>query len=180
MATDPGEDAFALRRAAPTGPPGGTPAASPGGPATGPAGGPAAGPVALSWHVHRGLTAMKIVGALVFAGTALVFWDDRGRLAIGLAVAVGLAVAAVRDLVAPVRLAADGTGVTVVTGFVSRHHLPWADIERIRLDERRRLGVRAQLVEVDVGETLYLFSTYQLSAPCEDVVDELRRLRTGR
>src|SRR2546423_1659427 len=99
MATEPGEDAFALRRAAPTGSPdsrGGL-----GGP--GSPGGPAAGPAALRWHVHRGLTAMKIVGALVFAGTALVFWDDRARLAVGLLVAAGLAVAAVRDLVAPVR-----------------------------------------------------------------------------
>jgi hypothetical protein len=89
-------------------------------------------------------------------------------------------VPALRDLVVPVRLAADATGVTVVTGFAGHRHLPWTAVERIRLDERRRLGVRAQLVEVDVGETLYLFSAYQLSAPCEDVVDELRRLRTGR
>jgi hypothetical protein len=133
-----------------------------------------------SWHVHRGLTAMKAAGALIFGGTALMFYDDRARFVIGLLVAGGLAVPALRDLVVPVRLAADATGVTVVTGFAGHRHLPWTAVERIRLDERRRLGVRAQLVEVDVGETLYLFSAYQLSAPCEDVVDELRRLRTGR
>lgn len=120
---------------------------------------------------------MKVAGALIFGGTALVYVDDKARFWIGLAVAVGLAVAALRDLVVPVRLAADATGVTVVTGFAGRRRLPWSDIERIRLDERRRLGVRAQLVEVDVGETLHLFSTYQLSAPCEDVVEELLRLQ---
>lgn len=171
MATDPGEDGFTLRGSAPTNDALTNGAGQPGA---------ADGPAGRSWHVHRGLTAMKCAGAVIFGGTALVFADDRLRLAVGLLVAVGLAATAVRDLVAPVRLAADHTGVTVVTGFAGRRHVPWADIERIRLDERRRLGVRAQLVEVDVGETLHLFSTYQLSAPCEDVVAELRRLRTGR
>jgi hypothetical protein len=176
MATDPGEDGFALRRSAPVGEPAATAAPDAGTPPE-----PAAPvqPAARRWHVHRGLTAMKIAGVLVFGATALVFIDDRLRFMVGVAVAVGLAVTAVRDLVAPVRLAADRGGVMVVTGFARKVHLPWADIERIRLDERRRLGVRAQLVEVDTGETLHLFSTYQLSAPCEDVVDELRRLRTG-
>jgi hypothetical protein len=167
MAASPvDDDGVTLRRSAPGDRPvdGATPAA----------------PARRSWHVHRGLTAMKAAGALIFGGTALMFYDDRARFVIGLLVAGGLAVAALRDLVAPVRLAADATGVTVVTGFAGRRHLPWADIERIRLDERRRLGLRTQLVEVDVGETLYLFSAYQLSAPCEDVLDELRRLRTGR
>ena len=39
---------------------------------------------------------------------------------IGLVVAVGLAVYGLRDLLAPVRLAADGDGLTVVTGFAGQ------------------------------------------------------------
>jgi hypothetical protein len=93
---------------------------------------------------------------------------------------VGAAVAgtlALRDLLAPVRLAADPDGVTVVTGFASRLRLPWSRIERVRVDERERLGLKSRLLEIDAGSSIHLFSTYELNAEVEEVAQELERIR---
>jgi hypothetical protein len=141
---------------------------------------PAAAPAELRWRVNSGLTALKIGAAVLFVVAALLAATaDPAGLAIGLGAAVVAAGFAVRDLVAPVRLAADPTGATVVSGFAGHRHLPWAAIERIRVDERRRLGVRSQLLEIDAGDSLHLFSGYELSAPCADVAALLESLRAG-
>jgi hypothetical protein len=94
------------------------------------------------------------------------------------AAALALAAFALRDLLAPVRLAADPTGVTVVSGFAGQRHLPWARIERIRVDERHRFGMRSQLLEIDTGDSLHLFSGYELSASCAEVAALLQALRS--
>jgi hypothetical protein len=132
----------------------------------------------LRWRVNPRLTALKLAAAVVFLVTALLFRSDPAGLVIGLAAALALGAFALRDLVIPVRLAADPTGVTVVSGFAGRRHLPWARIERIRVDERRRLGVRSQLLEIDAGDSLHLFSGYELSASCVDVAQLLQGLRS--
>jgi hypothetical protein len=131
----------------------------------------------LRWRVNSGLTALKISGAVVFLVVAVVFGSDLVGLALGVAAALALGVFALRDVLVPVRLAADPTGVTVVSGFAGRRHLGWAEIERIRVDERRRLGTRSQLLEIDAGESLHLFSGYELSASCTEVAALLQNLR---
>jgi hypothetical protein len=143
------------------------------------AGGPAAGdpPGPVSWRVNTGLTAIKAVVAVLFVVAAVLLGSDPAALAIGLAAALALGVLALRDLLAPVRLAADPTGVTVVSGFAGHRHLPWDQIERIRVDERRRFGARSQLLEIDTGESLHLFSGYELSASVSDVATLLQGLR---
>lgn len=133
----------------------------------------------MQWRVPRQLPLVKGAAAGVF-GLVGVLGGDPVRLGVGLVAAVVLAGFAVRDLVAPVRLSADGTGVTVVRGFAGRRHIPWADVERVRVDVRRRLGLRSELLEIDVGSTLHLFSAYDLGVPPEQVADELVALRTGR
>jgi hypothetical protein len=122
----------------------------------------------LRWRVNSGLTALKVVMALLLLLAALLAGDPVG-LSVGAAAAAALGAFALRDLLAPVRLAADATGVTVVSGFAGHRHVPWTQIERIRVDERRRLGSRSQLLEIDTGESLHLFSGYELSAPCGEV-----------
>jgi hypothetical protein len=134
-------------------------------------------PAERSWRVNGRLTVAKFVAAAVFLLVSLLFLGDPVGLAVSLVTAVALVGFATRDLLAPVRLAADADGVTVVTGFNGRRRVPWAQVERVRLDERRRLGVRSQLVEIDTGDTLHLFSGYELSASCEDVVEQLEALR---
>jgi hypothetical protein len=131
-----------------------------------------------SWRVNSGLAVLKGAVAVAFLVAALLFRSDPAGFVIGLAAAAALGAFALRDLLVPVRLAADPTGVTVVSGFAGRRHLPWERIERIRVDERRRLGVRSQLLEIDTGDSLHLFSSYELSASCAEVAARLRALRS--
>ena len=133
--------------------------------------------LAHQWRVTPRLTALKLIGALVF-GVAALIGDPVQRLFVG-AGAVLLLLMAARDLFAPVRLMADPAGVVVVTGFARRRWLPWSRIERVRVDVRQRLGLRTELLEIDVDDNLYYFSTYELSAPCADVAETLAALRTG-
>jgi hypothetical protein len=93
------------------------------------------------------------------------------------AVAVGLAAWALRDLIARVRLAADPGGLTVVVGYAGRRRLAWSQIEQVRVDCRNHLGVRAELLEVDAGDNLYLFSMHDLGAPPDEVLRELLTFR---
>src|SRR5689334_16825486 len=122
------------------------PAAAPAAAETGPDG-------ELRWRVNSRLTVLKIAAAVLFLFAAVGFGRDPIGLVIGLAAALALAGYAARDLVVPVRLAAGPTGVTVVSGYAGHRHLTWAQVERVRVDERRRLGTRSQLLEIDAGET---------------------------
>jgi hypothetical protein len=94
-------------------------------------------------------------------------------------VAIALAGWALRDLIAPVRLAADPDGVTVVVGYAGRRRLAWSQIERVRIDRRERLGLRSQLLELDAGDSLYLFSVHDLGADPEEVLGSLLALRSA-
>ncbi|MFE3451109.1 PH domain-containing protein [Nonomuraea sp. NPDC059194] len=130
------------------------------------------------WRVRRELAVFKILGALACAVLG-VYWylnaDVRGVI---LAVPATLLVGAmaVRDLLAPVRLAADESGITVVHGFVGRRHIPWDRIEDVRVDVRRRFGLRGEMLEIDTGDHLHLLSSYDLGgASCTEVAALLRR-----
>jgi hypothetical protein len=150
----------------------------PAGPAGSGRSGRAGGPER-SWRVSGGTTALKLAAAAAFALVALLSLDNPVRLAFAALAAAVLAGYAVRDLVAPVRVRADPSGVTVVAGFAGRRRLAWAQIERVRVDEHRRLGLRSELLEIDAGDALYLFSPYDLGAPCGEVAQTLIGLRTG-
>lgn len=122
----------------------------------------------------------KLAAAAVFAVLAVVFAGDPVRLGLAAVAAVGLAAYGARDLLAPVRLAADGGGVTVTAGYAARRHIPWADVERVRVDSRRRLLANSTLLEIDTGADLYFYSAQELGAQPAEVADALRTLRTGR
>jgi len=127
------------------------------------------------------LPAAKLFGAVAIVVLVLVFGrDDPVRWFVAVAVGLGLAGWALRDLIAPVRLAADPDGVTVIAGFAGRRRLAWSQIERVRIDRRARLGVRTELLEVDAGDNVYLFSRYDLGAEPEDVLASLLALRSAR
>jgi hypothetical protein len=133
----------------------------------------------VSYRVEGRLTRYKIAGMLALAVAAAVLgWHDRGAiLMVGIGVVV-LGGYAARDLLAPVRVAADLDGLTVIGGFASRHRLTWDQIERVRVDERVRFGRRAQLLEIDAGAELYLFGQAELGGPtCEQVADRLAILK---
>jgi len=132
--------------------------------------------VVVEWRVPAYLPALKAVGAVTLAVLGALFGDGpAGYVFTGLA-AVGLAVAAARDLLARRRLAADPDGLTVVTGFAGTRRVPWSEVERIRVDVRRHLGLSSELLEIDTGEHLYLYAGRELDAQVEDVAARLTQL----
>jgi len=134
----------------------------------------------MQWRVKPVLPVTKLMGTVAIVVLAVAFaGNDPIRWAIALIVALGLAVWALRDLLAPVRLAADSTGVTVVAGFARRRHLPWSAVERVRVDRRTHRGLRSETLELDAGDAIYLFSANDLGALPEDVVVTLADLRSG-
>lgn len=140
--------------------------------------GPAPGP--LSWRVSPGLVVAKLAGAVALSAVAIVAavaGTDRIQVVVAGAAAVGVAAYALRDLIAPVRVAADATGVTVIAGYARRVRLPWAQIERVRVDARSRHGIRSEYLEIDTGDEIYLYSANELGAPVADVADQLDQAR---
>ena len=121
----------------------------------------------------------KLGLAVVFVALALYVAPDPVRMGVAIVVALGLAGFGMRDVLVPVRLAADESGVTVIHGYARRRHLRWDEIERITVDSRRRLLSTSTLLEVDTGEQLYFFSAHELGAPPSEVVDALADLRAG-
>jgi hypothetical protein len=134
----------------------------------------------LQWRVKPALPITRLLGAV--AVIVLVVAFGRGEMLqwfIAVLAAAALTVWAARDLIAPVRLSADTSGITVVTGFARRRHLAWPQIERVRVDRRERLGLSSALLEIDAGESLHMFSVNDLGADPEDVAEALNTLRAN-
>jgi hypothetical protein len=133
-------------------------------------------PTSLRWRVSPPLTWTKLAAVVAFALVAFIYRDDAMRSFVAGVGAVLIGVYGARDVIAPVRLAADPDGLTVVSGYATRRHVPWADVERLRVDRHSRLGLRTEMLEIDTGDSVHLFSTYDLNAPCSDVEESLRQL----
>jgi hypothetical protein len=138
---------------------------------------PAAPPAEeVAYRVPGRFTVIKFAVALVFA-LAGVLAHDRVGLVIGLALGIAVAVYTARDLIAPVRLAADRAGVVAVRGYASRVRLGWADIEVVRVDSRLRFGRRSELLELDAGELILQYSEYDLGVSPSEAERALAHLR---
>ena len=99
----------------------------------------------MQWSTRSGETAGAVLVAAALAGAALLA-DPVGRLLVGAAAAVLVAVAA-RDLLLRPRLATDGTGVTV-RSLTGRTTIPWPAL-RVRVRVTRRLGVLSRTLELE-------------------------------
>lgn len=128
------------------------------------------------FRVPTGVVMAKFGFAAVLALAALALAAGV-QLAIGLLAAAGLAAYALRDLLARTRLRADTKGVVAVRGYAGSRHLTWPEIERVRVDSRVRLGARSELLELDAGEELYLFSRFDLGVDPEEALATLDSLR---
>jgi hypothetical protein len=129
------------------------------------------------WRVSPPLAWAKIAAFVAFALVAVVYLDDRTRAFAAGVGALLIGAYALRDIVAAVRVAADPSGITVVAGYASKVFYPWDVIEAVRVDTRSRLGLRTEMLEIDAGEQVHLFSTYDLNAPCSEVADTLQQIR---
>ncbi|MFC8301628.1 PH domain-containing protein [Micromonospora orduensis] len=131
-----------------------------------------------TWRVPASLPAAKLAGAVLLVALGLLFADgDPVRVAVAALAAATVAGWAVRDLVAPVRLAVDADGLTVIRGFAGRRLLPWSAVEAIAVDRRPRFGLTSETLEIDAGESLHLFGRYDLGANPEEVAAEVRAAR---
>jgi PH (Pleckstrin Homology) domain-containing protein len=125
------------------------------------------------WRVDRTMLAAKVIGIVAFAAIPQAFQFNLVSRWFGALVAVALALYAIRDLVAPVRLSADQDGVRVVVGFAGHRDIPWSEVDGLRIDPRRRSG----FLEVETSDTLHLFSRYDLSMLPADALEMLEQIR---
>ncbi|KUL34479.1 PH domain-containing protein [Actinoplanes awajinensis] len=132
----------------------------------------------MQWRVKPVLPVTKLMGAVAVVVLAVAFAPgDPVRWALAALISSGLALWALRDVLVPVRLAADPDGITVVTGFARRRRLPWSAVERVRVDRTVRRGLRSELLEIDAGDAIYLFGAHELGALPDDVATELSTLQ---
>ena len=132
---------------------------------------------ATRWRVAPLPTLLKFAAALLLAAIAALSGAERERLLLAGVAALALGAYGLRDVLAPVRLSADDEGVTVVSGYAGHRQIPWAEVERVGVGEHRSFGLRTELLEIDTGESLHLFSRYDLGAPCEEAAETLAGLR---
>jgi hypothetical protein len=135
---------------------------------------PPAGPRAFRVPTWVIVAKFGLAAAFVLAGLLA---GDRTPRVVGFIAAAGVVIYAVRDIVARDRLVVDHDGITTVRGYAGRRRLTWAEIERMQIDERLRFGIRAQLLEVDAGEEIYLLSRYDLGAEPREAYDLVTALR---
>ncbi|GIJ35160.1 PH domain-containing protein [Verrucosispora sp. WMMD703] len=136
--------------------------------------------IAQQWRVPLGLPFLKLAAAasVLALGILLAAGDPLRPVLGGLAAAV-LTGWGLRDLVAPVRLAVDPTGITVPAGLLSRRHLAWSMVETIQVHRRSGRGLAGPTLEIDTGDSLHLFSRLDLGADPAEVADALRTARAG-
>jgi len=134
----------------------------------------------LQWRVRPVLPIVRLLGAVALVALVAAFGRaDPVQWVIAIVVAAALTGWAARDLVAPVRLSADTSGITMVVGFVRRRHVAWPQVERVRVDRRERRGLRNQLLEIDTGDSLHLFSVHELGTDPAEVAEALNALRAN-
>jgi Bacterial PH domain len=133
---------------------------------------PSAPLTAAKWHVDRTMIVAKVIAVIAFAAVPQVFQLNSASRWFGLIVAATLAAYAVRDVIAPVRLAADPDGLTVIRGYAGHRRLAWSEVERLRVDRKR-----SSMLEVEAAESLHLFSRYDLSMPPDEALTMLEQIR---
>ncbi|ADG88394.1 hypothetical protein TBS_06880 [Thermobispora bispora] len=127
-----------------------------------------------AWRVPWQIIAVKAAGAVLCAVLAVA--GDPGQLFLAGVAALGFAGLALRDLLVPVRLAAGPDGL-VIAGLTGRRRIPWDRVRGIRAEAYRRYGITTELLEIDTGDDVHLFSRWDLGARVPDVAGALARLR---
>lgn len=138
----------------------------------------------MQWSPRRSeAIAMSVVGVGLGLAAAVVVVDTPGRILVGAAALLVLALG-IRDLVGGPRLSVGPDGIDVRTLW-TRRHLPWAAL-RVQVRVTRRLGVQSRALELDTASgpdddgVLVLLSRRDLGAEPDAVARALRELDPGR
>jgi hypothetical protein len=123
----------------------------------------------------RRLTAAYAGTALIALAATALTTDAAGRILFGLATIV-LVGYAVTDVVYSPRLVAAPDGLHIRTPTL-RGHFPWNQVHEVRADSRQRAGLRLVTLEIDVAESLAVFSRRALGTDPETAEREIRLVR---
>ncbi len=114
----------------------------------------------MSFGPSRRLSFGALGGGLVAGVLALLSGDPQGRLLLGIAAVLLLALGGYDVLLTP-RLVATASGLTVRT-LALRAELAWSSVSAVRLDERARYGLTSRTLEIDAGPTLVVLGRHSL------------------
>lgn len=128
-----------------------------------------------SFGPDRRLTVGYAVAAAVAVGLTAATADNAGRILFGIA-AIILVGYAVTDVVYSPRLVATPTGLRIHTPTLSGDY-PWADVHTVRADSRQRAGLRLVTLEIDVADSLAVFSRRALGTDPETAARSIRLVR---
>ncbi|NUS74530.1 MAG: PH domain-containing protein [Corynebacteriales bacterium] len=137
------------------------------------------GPRTRQWRVPRKIPVLKSLAGCVFVAIGVVFHSSALSLLVAGGAAAFLFVAAARDFLAPVRLVATPSSVTVPHQLFGHRDIPWAEVDRVRVDTQRRLFGRSTMIEIDTQHKLYFFSPAELGSSAEEVVGEIEFIRSN-
>lgn len=126
-----------------------------------------------TWRVPAVLPVLKLTGAVLLVLAGWLLATDTVTRAVAVLAAAGLAAWALRDVAARDRLAADERGITVITGYARRRHIPWSSVERVAVARRPHAGIRTETLEIDTGDAVYVFTKHDLGVPPEEVAAAL-------
>lgn len=110
--------------------------------------------------------------AVILTGTTA---DAPGRILFGLAAIILIGYAAT-DLVYSPRLVATSAGLHIRTPTLTGDY-PWSEVHQIRADSRQRAGLRLVTLEIDVADSLAVFSRRALGADPDTAARQLRLAR---
>ncbi len=134
------------------------------------------GPDEVIFAVPTWVIVAKLASAALLVALALLSVNGP-QMVVGLVAAGAVGAYGLRDVIARVRLAADASGVVAVRGYAGHRRLAWSEIERVRVDTRSRFGARSELLELDAGAEIFLFSRYDLGAEPDAAAAALEAVR---
>jgi hypothetical protein len=123
----------------------------------------------------RRLTAAYSGAVVVALGATALTADAAGRILFGIA-AIILAGYAATDLVYSPRLVASADGLTIHTPTLTGQ-FPWSAVHAVRADSRQRAGLRLVTLEIDVADSLAVFSRRALGTDPETAARQIRLVR---
>lgn len=119
-------------------------------------------------------TAMAAAAGVILLGLGMVTASP-GRF-LGFVAGAGLLVLVGADMLVRPRLTAGPLGLTIRT--VTRNvHLPWPDVDSVRVDQRQRYGLRVRTLEIDAGNDLYLLGRRSLGVDPLDAAEAISTIR---
>lgn len=128
-----------------------------------------------SFGPDRRLTAAYACGAFVGVVATALTPDAAGRILFGIAAIIFVGYA-LTDVVYSPRLVATAHGLRIHTPTLSGD-FAWSDVHSVRADSRQRAGLRLVTLEIDVGDSLAVFSRRALGADPETAARQIRLVR---